>query len=620
MNGSSPPLFAKPRPAQTVIWGRKDGFGHLGTGFPPRQLLTSPRKGPADPNFTAYVSAEVVSGLAPPLPLKVFPPGPGARYVRVQEPKPQQSPRASAKELHKAELPPQPLEEGAMHSNGAGFREQPMRQASQDTPALPQRHLGNETPGSSPTNVSSAPTAPVPVPGLPLSASTSCRSVVPLWPTATHVFHASPRLLSSRVHLASPPVSARAQPSPQALPQSPNLSQTFPMHLSQTIQPMQLTQSHSSQPTLLTQTTQATQPTQQILPTKLAQPTQTPHPTQPTQPNKPSHLPQPPSQPPQPPQPLQPLQPAQSPQLCSSGTPVVPAPDLGLRNHSLDQMSQTYGNLPWVDVGTWTPPPSHMSRSASTQPSQRRELRPASPLPNRLGDLGGTMRSASPISRFDGVRISPSPLSARQLPAPRSGSPLQTRAQAVDAPAMLRQRTLPCDLGLPPDRTRTFKGPSKAKCNCSLARVIWKHTLRQAPIPWHLDLPCNWDSKCEYIFAPRSTHGVMGPPLADVLSQAGRYSHWRRRSQNSYVQGVLRAHGADVGQAAGARGAGVLLRCGKPAPAALASALRTCTWCEPRDKPWRARCSQRVYTRLLQASGEAKLSRRGGHSFAVGDR
>lgn len=41
---------------------------------------------------------------------------------------------------------------------------------------------GNETPGSSPTNVSSAPTAPVPVPGLPLSASTSCRSVVPLWP------------------------------------------------------------------------------------------------------------------------------------------------------------------------------------------------------------------------------------------------------------------------------------------------------------------------------------------------------------------------------------------------------------------------------------------------------
>ena len=27
--------------------------------------------GPADPNFTAYVSAEVVSGLAPPLPLKV---------------------------------------------------------------------------------------------------------------------------------------------------------------------------------------------------------------------------------------------------------------------------------------------------------------------------------------------------------------------------------------------------------------------------------------------------------------------------------------------------------------------------------------------------------------------
>ncbi|CAJ1369177.1 unnamed protein product [Effrenium voratum] len=271
-------------------------------------------------------------------------------------------------------------------------------------------------------------------------------------PTATHVFHASPRLLSSRVHLASPPVSARAQPSPQALPQSPNLSQTFPMHLSQTIQPMQLTQSHSSQPTLLTQTTQATQPTQQILPTKLAQPTQTPHPTQPTQPNKPSHLPQPPSQPPQPPQPLQPLQPAQSPQLCSSGTPVVPAPDLGLRNHSLDQMSQTYGNLPWVDVGTWTPPPSHMSRSASTQPSQRRELRPASPLPNRLGDLGGTMRSASPISRFDGVRISPSPLSARQLPAPRSGSPLQTRAQAVDAPAMLRQRTLPCDLGLPPDR------------------------------------------------------------------------------------------------------------------------------------------------------------------------
>ncbi|CAJ1452472.1 unnamed protein product [Effrenium voratum] len=102
MNGSSPPLFAKPRPAQTVIWGRKDGFGHLGTGFPPRQLLTSPRKGPADPNFTAYVSAEVVSGLAPPLPLKVFPPGPGARYVRVQEPKPQQSPRASAKELYKA--------------------------------------------------------------------------------------------------------------------------------------------------------------------------------------------------------------------------------------------------------------------------------------------------------------------------------------------------------------------------------------------------------------------------------------------------------------------------------------------------------------------------------------
>ena len=111
--------------------------------------------------------------------------------------------------------------------------------------------------------------------------------------------------------------------------------------------------------------------------------------------------------------------------------------------------------------------------------------------------------------------------------------------EAIDAPAMLRQRTLPCDLGLPPDRTRTFKGPSKAKCNCSLARVIWKHTLRQVPIPWHLDLPCNWDSKCEYIFAPRSTHGVMGPPLADVLSQAGRYSHWRRRSQGLTSIGVL---------------------------------------------------------------------------------
>ena len=26
---------------------RADGFGHLGTGFPPRQLLTSPRKGAA---------------------------------------------------------------------------------------------------------------------------------------------------------------------------------------------------------------------------------------------------------------------------------------------------------------------------------------------------------------------------------------------------------------------------------------------------------------------------------------------------------------------------------------------------------------------------------------------
>lgn len=110
-------------------------------------------------------------------------------------------------------------------------------------------------------------------------------------------------------------------------------------------------------------------------------------------------------------------------------------------------------------AGTYTPPPPHfqMFRSTSTQP----DMRPTSP----HGRLGVTVRNLSPQTRgAGGALISPSPLSfsSRQPPVPRrSGSPLSSKALAdLHSPApttvaspMTRQRTLPGHLQ--PERSAT---------------------------------------------------------------------------------------------------------------------------------------------------------------------
>ncbi|CAK9111984.1 unnamed protein product [Durusdinium trenchii] len=104
-----------------------------------------------------------------------------------------------------------------------------------------------------------------------------------------------------------------------------------------------------------------------------------------------------------------------------------------------------------LGMGTYTPPHFEMFSSSS------REMRPSSP----TGRLGVTVRNISPQTRGvgGGLLISPSPLSFsnRRPPVPRrSGSPLSlTKADPGSKPLaspMTRQRTLP---SLPPERSST---------------------------------------------------------------------------------------------------------------------------------------------------------------------